>query len=770
MTAPAIDSRQPSRHSPVAITGIAFRLPGASDDDAFWALVREGRSAIVAAPPDRPLLSPTHAGTLPDAGYLREIDRFDASFFSIPAEEAAAMDPQQRLLMEVAWEAVEGAGLTRASLGDRTMGVFVGVGPGDYARFAVGAPGRINPYTVTGNFLSVAANRLSYFLGLRGPSLAVDTACSSSLIALSLACQSLMSGECDRALAAGVNALLAPELSVALQRAGALSPDGRCRPFDAGANGYVRGEGCVVVVLERLDSALATGAPVRAQILGSAVNHNGTSNGLTAPSRQSQEAVLRDAYARAGVSPGEVDLVETQGTGTIIGDAIEANALGAVMSAGRAADRPCHLGALKANIGHLETAAGAAALVKCVLALERAEIPPIAALDVPNPHVDFAALKLELPRAAKPWPPGARQRLVGLSAFGIGGSNAHLVLSAAPPRDGALDAIARSAPVLAVAPPPTIITLSAHTPEALRARAGQIAALVRACAPEALPSIGHTCALRRSPLPSRLVLVARDPESAARALEHHAAGADAGPDLQLVPAGAGRRKIKIAFILNPISETDAREFLRSAEVDPLFSSARGLAGVKAPSGFDPAVAGVSAEELEPVLRLGEIWTRLVGVPELVIPSGGVGAAAAVLMGAAPNSPAPPVIASGAVLNQAQAVAHARAAASGAVEPIDASVIAAVEWGASLFIEVGGASSLTPSVRSALETRTPRVRILPSLTSGEPLALTLRRSAASAFALGRGLDWDWLLSGPQPVARLPPYPWQRAAHWLPPAVE
>ena len=355
------------------------------------------------------------------------MDEFDADFFGVSPREATPMDPQQRLLLEVAWEALEDAGQAPERLAGSATGVFVGIATNDYGRLGRGddQPGEV--YRITGNAASIAANRLSYLFDFRGPSLAIDTACSSSLVAVHLACQSLRSGESTLALAGGVNLILSPAIADSFRQAGMLAPDGRCKTFDARADGYVRGEGAGVVVLKPLAQALADGDSIYAVIRGSAVNQDGRTNGLTAPSRQSQEAVLRAAYRQAGIAPGQVDYVEAHGTGTYLGDPIELKALGAVLAEGRPAGRRCLVGSVKTNIGHLEAAAGIAGLIKTALGLKHRAIPPHLHFHEPNPQIPFAELPIEVPCALRPWA-GEGPVFAGVSSFGFGGTNAHVVL------------------------------------------------------------------------------------------------------------------------------------------------------------------------------------------------------------------------------------------------------------------------------------------------------------------------------------------------------
>ncbi|WNG36075.1 SDR family NAD(P)-dependent oxidoreductase [Archangium violaceum] len=418
------------RHDePIAIIGMACRFPKAPDVESFWSLLRDGVDAITEAPPERWSLNQgTRWG-----GFLEQVDRFDPLFFGISPREAIQMDPQQRLALELSWEALESAGVAPGSLMDSRTGVFMGAMWGDYAKLARGDTGYIGPHTATGQDSSIITARVSYSLGLRGPSLTVNTACSSALVAVHLACQSLRNGESSLALAGGVNLLLAPDSTVAMTQLGALSPDGRCKAFDARANGYVRGEGGGIVVLKPLSRALADGDSILCVIRGSAVNNDGFSNGLTAPNPRAQEDMLREAYARAGVSPDKVHYVETHGTGTSLGDPIEANALSAVLGEGRPAERPLIIGSVKTNIGHLEAASGIAGLVKSVLAIQHRAIPPNLHFEQPNPYIRFEELRLLVPTSLRPWPYESEPALAGISSFGFGGTNAHLVLEAPGP-------------------------------------------------------------------------------------------------------------------------------------------------------------------------------------------------------------------------------------------------------------------------------------------------------------------------------------------------
>ncbi|GAA3632235.1 acyltransferase domain-containing protein [Microlunatus ginsengisoli] len=427
---PALPAR-PVRHSaePVAVVGLACRFPGAETLEAFWSLLRSGTDAVRPVPADRWTPDPRLlGGRVPtQAGFIDQpVDAFDPLFFGISPREAAQIDPQQRLFLEVAWEALESAGLANATIRGSRTGVFAGAIWHDYADLHAGDLDRLSTHTATGQALNMVANRLSYALGLCGPSITLDTACSSSLLAVHLACQSIATGECETALAGGVNLLLSEQTMAALARFGGLAPDGRCKAFDASGDGFGRGEGCGVVVLKSLSRALADGDQIWAVVKGSAVNNDGPSNGLTAPNPVAQQDVLRRAYERARVSPADVHYVETHGTGTALGDPIEASALGAVLGAGRSDREPLLIGSVKTNLGHLEAAAGIAGFIKTVLALRHGRVPANLHFTTPNPHIDFDALRVRVPSRHAPWP--ASRRLAGVSSFGWGGTNVHVVL------------------------------------------------------------------------------------------------------------------------------------------------------------------------------------------------------------------------------------------------------------------------------------------------------------------------------------------------------
>lgn len=440
------DQRQPpddhasDSEDPIAIVGLGCRLPGGIEGPRrFWQLLTEGDDAIAEVPRDRWADFPSaEANVTRWGGFLDDVAGFDAEFFGIAPREAARMDPQQRMVLEVAWEALEHAGIAPAALRGSNTGVFVGVSGTEYGAQSMSDLAGVDPWMGTGAALSIAANRLSYVLDLRGPSLAVDTACSSSLSAVHLAAQSLRAGESELALVGGANLLLGPAITASFDQMGISAPDGRCKPFSADADGISRAEGTGIVVLKRLREARDDGDQVLALIRGSATNSDGRSNGLTAPNAEAQQALLRTAYDHAGIGASEVDYVEAHGTGTLLGDPIEAGALGTVLGTSRPTTRPLLVGSVKSNLGHLEAAAGIVGLIKVVLAMQHNQLPPSVHYHDPNPHIPFDELALSVVDSLRPWPQHDRPAVAGVSGFGFGGTNAHIVVqqpepSAQPP-------------------------------------------------------------------------------------------------------------------------------------------------------------------------------------------------------------------------------------------------------------------------------------------------------------------------------------------------
>ncbi|MFD5920257.1 type I polyketide synthase [Kitasatospora sp. NPDC058201] len=531
-----IDAYEQARSEPIAVVGVGCRFPGGvTDTDAYWELLSGGTDAIGEVPADRwdvdafydpeprrPGRTSTRWG-----GFLDRIDRFDHEFFGISRREAVSMDPQQRLVLEVAWEALEDAGQAPHALAGSRTGVFLGICSNDYAGLLFREPEDITAHASTGIAHSIASGRLSYLLDLRGPSVSVDTACSSSLVAVHQACQNLRLGECDLAISGGVNAVLSPEAAISFsQFPEMLADDGRCKTFDAAANGFVRSEGCGVVVLKRLSDALRDEDRVLAVIRGSAVNQDGRSSGLTAPNGAAQRDLFRRALAAGGVDPQRLGYIETHGAGTKLGDPIEVAALAEVY--GRTEGAPLYLGAVKTNLGHLEAAAGIAGLIKAALCLDRGLIPPNLHFGELNPHISFDGTTFAVPTGLTPWPTGeGTPRLAGVSSFGFSGTNAHLILEQAPERP---------APGPDRRRPLSVLALSAKSGSSLLKLARRYQDRLATAEPEAAADLCFSANTGRSHFPHRLAAVGASPREIADRLADFVRD---DPAEGLVPGPAG---------------------------------------------------------------------------------------------------------------------------------------------------------------------------------------------------------------------------------------
>ena len=495
-----------ARSGAIAVVGLGCRFPGADGPEAFWRLLRDGVDAIGSWPGDRDQTPGRSADAIRPGGFLAEVAQFDAAFFSIAPREADRMDPQQRLLLEVAVEALEHAGVPLDAIGGTATGVFVGITNSDYGRLLIDRAGPADIYLGTGSALSIAANRLSFALDLKGPSLAVDTACSSSLVAIGLACESLRRGESNLALAGGVNLVLSPEYTDAFAAAGMLSADGRCKAFDAAADGYVRSEGTGLAVLKRLEDAERDGDRILAVVRGVATNQDGRTAGLTAPNGPSQQQVVRAALRDAGLPPARVSYVEAHGTGTPLGDPIELNALAEVLGEGRAAGHPYRVGSVKTNIGHTEAAAGIAGFIKTVLSLTHREIPASLHCHTLNPLLELGA-QGSIATTHQEWPSDVGQlRVAGVSSFGFGGTNAHVVLEEYP------------AASRVDSPGPHVLTISARSQAALLASVDRHIEALASANPVALGDICLTSNLGRTAMTDRVALVSDTAGEAAEAL------------------------------------------------------------------------------------------------------------------------------------------------------------------------------------------------------------------------------------------------------------
>ncbi len=518
---------QATQADPIAIIGVGCRFPGANNPQEFWTLLSQGIDAITEVPPERWDLqefydaSAISPGMMNSrwGGLLERIDVFDAEFFGISPREAQRMDPQQRLSLEVAWEALEHAGIAPKSIAGSEAGVFIGISSSDYAYLQLSNPALADAFTGTGNAHSIAANRLSYVLGLHGPSIAVDTACSSSLVTVQLACNSLRNGECELALAGGVNIILNPGLTIAFSQARMMSPDGRCKTFDESADGYVRSEGCGMVILKRLSSAVRDGNRVLALIRGAAVNQDGTSNGLIAPNGIAQQRVIKRALSDARVEPGDISYVETHGTGTVLGDPIEVGALQKVLSEGRDKNQTCWLGAVKSNIGHLEAAAGVASLIKVALSLHYKQIPQNLHFRKLNRRIALDDTRFNIPTEHKSWDTRDKTRVAGVSSFGFGGTNAHVVLQ---------EHIVPGQPPAPIDRPQHLLCLSAKKPEATKILADRYVDLIARNPSIEIADLCYSANVGRTHFDTRIAAVASSSEQLISTLNGYRNGEESG--------------------------------------------------------------------------------------------------------------------------------------------------------------------------------------------------------------------------------------------------
>ena len=519
-----LDAYERSVVEPIAVIGIGCRFPGGNTPKGFWNMLASGTDTITEVPADRWDIDafyhpdPTHPGTMVTrwGGFLPDVDLFDASFFGISPREAVQMDPQQRLLLEVVWEALEDAGKIPFQLRGTQTGVYVGISSYDYVKLSYEGVDAFDTYVNT-SAPCILPGRLSYFFDFRGPCFPVDTACSSSLLTVHLACHGLRSRECNLAVAGGVNLILVPELSIAFSKIGMMAPDGRCKTFDARANGYVRGEGCGVVILKRLSDALNDNDSVYAVIRGSATNHDGRSVGLMAPNMQAQQAVLRQALHNAGVESSQIGYIEAHGTGTPLGDPIEIEALTSVYGRRRSDASTCFVGSVKTNVGHLEAAAGIAGLIKTVLALRHEAIPPHLHFHQLNPNISFNGTPFTIPTELTPWLSGEMHRYAGVSSFGFSGTNVHVVLEEAP-QVGRPHVAAPEVP----AATSLLLPVSARSPEACRVLASSYLDLLRDEGEDTGPALSDLCytaSVRRTHFHHRLYAAGRSRTELAHSLE-----------------------------------------------------------------------------------------------------------------------------------------------------------------------------------------------------------------------------------------------------------
>jgi acyl transferase domain-containing protein len=562
-----LEALERAQNEPIAIIGMGCRFPGGADNpEAFWQLLRDGVDAITEVPPQRWDIN-TYYDSNPDTpgkmcnrygGFVPHLQEFDAQFFRISPREALSLDPQQRLLLEVSWEALENAGLAPDKLMGSQTGVFIGICSTDYwHRLLSRKPTEIDAYLTTGNTHSMASGRLSYIFGFDGSSLSVDTACSSSLVAVHLACQSLRDRECNLALVGGVNRIIAPEVSINFSKAKMLSTDGRCKTFDASADGFVRAEGCGAIVLKRLSDAVRSEDNILAVICGSAVNQDGRTSGLTVPHGSSQQAVIRQALNNSRIEPNQISYLETHGTGTALGDSIEIGAIGEVFGKERPSDQPLIIGSVKTNLGHLEAAAGIASLIKVVLALQNEEIPPNLHFQVPNCHVNWKELPIKVPTERIAWLRGEKPRLAGVSSFGFSGTNAHVVIQESGVRSQKSEvgtqrcsfANASSASESEVIERPLhLLTLSAKSEKALRELAQRYEVFLDSHPFLDIKNICFTANTGRSHFNYRLGIIASSTAQLREKLANFTTGQNAEGILQGRVPNTNRLKIAFLFV------------------------------------------------------------------------------------------------------------------------------------------------------------------------------------------------------------------------------
>jgi len=635
-----------ARNEPIAVIGLACRFPGADTPEELWQVLVEGRDTIGEVPADRGGDWQGHKG-----GFIQGADHFDAGFWGISGREAASMDPQQRLVLEVCHDALERAGQSAEMVRRSPTGIFLAISSSDYAFMTATVSDSDAFHFATGNGKSFTCGRVSYALELSGPSIAIDTACSSSLVAVDLACQSLRVRTSDMAIATGVTLNLSPFLSAAYAKSGVTSPTFHCKTFDAAADGYARSEGCGAVVLKRLSDAQADGDRILAVVRGAAVNQNGGSASIKAPNPVARVAVLRQALAQARVSPSQVSFVEAHGSGTALGDAIEVQALKEVLGAPTREAGPCLLASIKTNIGHLETASGIAGMIKTVLALDKGFIPPHRNFKRLSPNISFDGTRFEIPLTGRPWARGDTPRIAGVSAFGMRGTNAHVVLEEAPkPADE---------PVLP--DEPRVLTISAKSEAALRVAADRYAQRLTGVPDSELGRVCFTTNVRRSHHEFRLALVARAARQASEDLAAFARG-ERRPGVRSGQVAPSRRKLAFAFPGHAPLAADVARAL--AEVEPDFRAAlaecdAALVQAGAPSVLAELASGSADGEAAGIhgvfalqVALASLWRAWGVEPQAVIGEGVGEIAAAHVAGALP-------------LDQAARIVCARGALAGA---------------------------------------------------------------------------------------------------------
>jgi acyl transferase domain-containing protein/acyl carrier protein len=731
---------------PIAITSMACRFPGEGDTpERFWSFLARGGDAIETVSESRLGMSRNSVEEIRSrgeiwGGFLPDVIGFDPSVFGVSAKEAEVMDPQQRLLLEVCWEALENAGTPIDAL-DPSTGVFIGVSGNDFAMIGLDADMEPNGYMLTGVAHSVIAGRLSYIFGLNGPSTVMDTACAAASSAIHLACQSLRTRECDQALAGGINLMLMPEVALMLAQMQVMARDGRCKAFSADADGFVRAEGCGVIVLRRLSDAIARQDPILAVIRGSAWNQDGKSGGLTAPNGVAQEQVIRAALAQAQVLPDQVSYVEAHGTGTALGDPIELAALGRVFGSGRST-QPLIVGSVKTNIGHLEAAAGMAGLIKVLLALQHEMIPPHLHASVLTPRIDWDQLPIRVPQQSATWQRGISPRIAGVSAFGISGTNVHLVVSEAPPVTEAEPTRCRSRSLLA---------LSAKSRAALVALAGRYADLLAGNPHIDFPALAAAANQKRAHFPHRLTLIASSTAEAERELRRFCNGD--GNSLVRTAFFAQHRPPRIGIVFGEACP-DAGLLTRLRQEEPVFRAAYdGLSNV------GPAATPALFASIQFQVALAGLWRSWGIEPSLVVGHGAGGElAAAVVAGSlAPEGAA--ALTQTPNLRQESRPAKLSLLLESMPDTVQVGGVIPASWSPSA---PGKVSTSDDAVRGRAKAIVDRVVIARSDVPDAVLD-----DLASIYLAGTPISWGAFHCGErQEHITLPNYPFQRVPLWPP----
>ena len=766
---------RPEVPEPIAVVGIGLRLPGgARGPDGYWDLLASERDACTEVPADRwdarALLGqrPVQPGQVSTSRgcFLDGIDQFDNAFFRISAHEAQRMDPQQRIFLEVAWEALDDAGVDAGALAGSRTGLFVGLNTTDYQQILTRHAEQVDLYYGTGNCFAGTAGRMSYFLGIRGPSLAVDTACSSSLTAVHLACQSLRSGEATLAIAGGTNAILTPIVYMAMSAAGGLAADGRCKTFSDEADGYGRGEGAGAVILKPLSRAVTDGDRIYAVLLGSSVNHNGASGGLTVPSATAQEEVIRDAVERSGLAPSEVDYVEAHGTGTILGDAVEVQGLRAALGQGRDQDNPLLVGSVKTNIGHLEAAAGVAGLIKTALAVYHGAIPAHRHATQLSRRIPWDRLPLRITTKSEPWPAHGRRRVGGVSAFGFTGTNAHVVVAEGPSAPRRPSTCPGRAAVLPV---------SGTSWAELSAAAAALRERLRSADPDPLGDLIYTAG-RRTHLDYRVAITGRTADEIAG---HLAVVADGS--LSALPAGtyAGQARAdepaRLALVFGtaaaeiPWADLDRSERSFSQALAQCDEAAMAVLGQPVRQSLLTGGASDPVTLLAAQVAMTALWHDYGVHPDTVVGLGSGMVAAAHAAGTVDLASAFGLVAgisheSHGKVPAAHVPDQPPAVGRPTLVPPDGAAVADLATLAGALatdgIEIVLDTCLGPAALALASCRDD-LQAMSVAAQGRDAAA---KACAQLYAAGVRLDWRQLSGGGQ-VISLPLHPWQHRSHWI-----